>query len=95
MDAKMLSPLWLFETVDRKGSKMELNKEIWKNKDIDEFNKFLEIEKRLDKIEFAKKTINTNMEVLGIPIPDLRKISKEISKGNYLSFFGFEKQQIL
>ncbi|MBR0427559.1 MAG: DNA alkylation repair protein [Clostridia bacterium] len=65
---------------------MELNKEIWKNKDIEEFNKYLESIKRPEKIEFAKRTINTEMEVLGIPFPDLRKISKEISKGNYLSF---------
>ena len=66
---------------------MELNKKIWKNEDIEEFNNFLESIKRPEKIEFAKRTINTEMEVLGIPIPDLRKISKEISKGNYFSFW--------
>lgn len=72
---------------------MELNKKIWKNKDIEEFNNYLESIKRPEKIEFAKRTINTEMEVLGIPIPDLRKISKEISKGNYLSFLDLNNNR--
>lgn len=72
---------------------MEINKENWKNKDIKEFNEFLESEKRPEKIEFAKKTINTNMEVLGIPIPDLREFSKKISKGNYLSFLDLKNNK--
>ena len=33
------------------------------------------------------------MEVLGIPIPDLRKISKEISKGNYLSYLDLKNNK--
>ncbi len=65
---------------------MNFVKENWNNNDIEEFNKYLKSIKREDKIEFAKKTINTNMELLGIPTLDLRKISKEISKGNYLSY---------
>lgn len=72
---------------------MEIYKENWKNKDIKEFNEFLESEKRPEKIEFAKKTINTNMEVLGIPIPDLREFSKKISKGNYLSFLDLKNNK--
>ncbi len=65
---------------------MNLIKENWNNNDIEEFNKYLKSIKREDKIEFAKKTINTNMELLGIPTPDLRKIAKEIIKGNYISY---------
>lgn len=60
--------------------------EKWEKADIEEFNKYLESIKREEKIEFAKKTINTNMELLGIPTPEIRKIAKEISKGNYISY---------
>ena len=65
---------------------MELNKEIWNEKDIEEFNKYLESIKREDKIDFTKRIVNTNMEVLGIDIPTLRAIGKEIAKGNYISY---------
>lgn len=75
--------------INRNGkAKMNLIKENWKNNDIKEFNKYLESIKREDKISFAKKTINTNMELLGIPTPDLRKIAKEIIKGNYISYLN-------
>lgn len=65
---------------------MNFIKEKWNNNDIKEFNEYLESIKREEKQEFAKKTINTNMELLGIPTPEIRKIAKEISKGNYISY---------
>ena len=65
---------------------MNLIKEIWNKKDIEEFNIYLESIKREEKIEFTKRTINTKLEVLGIPTPELRNITKEIAKGNYISF---------
>lgn len=72
---------------------MNFVKENWNNNDIEEFNKYLKSIKREDKIEFAKKTINTNMELLGIPTPDLRKIAKEIIKGNYISYLDNENNK--
>lgn len=65
---------------------MDLVKDEWTKKDISEFNRYLEKIKREDKIEFTKRIVNTNMKVLGIEIPTLRKISKEIGKGNYISY---------
>ena len=65
---------------------MDFIKEKWNKKDIEEFNKYLESIKREEKIEFTKRTINTKLEVLGIPTPEMRIIAKEIAKGNYISF---------
>lgn len=65
---------------------MDLVKEKWNKKDIEEFNKYLDSIKREEKIEFTKRTINTKLEVLGIPTPEMRNIAKEIAKGNYISF---------
>lgn len=65
---------------------MNFIKENWNDNDIKEFNTYLESIKREEKQEFAKRTINTNMEILGIQTPEIRKISKEIIKGNYISY---------
>ena len=65
---------------------MDLIKQKWTSKDINEFNKYIESIKQEEKIDFTKRIVNTNMEVLGIPIPKLREISKQIAKGNYMSF---------
>lgn len=67
---------------------MNLIKEEWNKNDIEQFNKYLESLKRDDKLEFTKRTINTNMEVLAIPTPEMRTISKEIAKGNFISFLN-------
>lgn len=65
---------------------MDLKKEFWSKKDILEFNKYLESIKLVEKIDFTKRIVNTKMEVLGIPVPKLREIGKQIAKGNYISF---------
>ena len=65
---------------------MELKKETWNKKDIQDFNEYLESIKQEEKIDFTKRVVNTKMEVLGIPIPRLREISKQIAKGNYKSY---------
>jgi len=69
---------------------MELVKEEWTKSDRKEFVLYLETFKKTDKIEWTKKIINTNMNVLAIPSPILAKISKELKKGNYLSFLDLE-----
>lgn len=65
---------------------MKLIKEKWTKKDIEEFNKYLEGIKRPEKLEFTQKIINTKMKVLAIPIPELRKIANEISRGNFINY---------
>ena len=65
---------------------MELIKEKWNRKDIEEFNTYLESIQKPEKIDFTIRTINTKMQVLAIPIPELRKIANQIYKGNYISY---------
>ena len=65
---------------------MELIKEKWNSKDVDEFNKYLESMQIPEKIDFTIRTINTKMKVLAIPIPELRKIANQIHKGNFISY---------
>lgn len=72
---------------------MELIKELWNKKDILEFNKYIESIKQEEKIDFTKRIVNTKMEVLGIPIPMLREISKQIAKGNYLSYLNLNNNK--
>lgn len=72
---------------------MILNRKVWENKDINEFNKYLESLKKEEKIEFTKRIVNTNMDVLGIPIPELRKISNEILKGKYKSYLDLKNNK--
>ena len=72
---------------------MDFKKENWKNKDVEEFNKYLESISQKAKIEFTKRIVNTNMDVLGIPIPKLREISKQIAKGNYISYLELKNNK--
>ncbi len=65
---------------------MKLIKEKWNSKDIEELNKYLESIQIPGKIDFTIKIINTKMQVLAIPIPELRKIANQIYKGNYISY---------
>ena len=44
--------------------------------------------KNESKIEWTKKIVNTNMEVLAIPVPTLKKIAKEVIKDDYVSFLN-------
>ena len=65
---------------------LKLDKKIWNVDDISDFNIYLFNLRREDKIEWTKNIINTNKNVLAIESKDLRLISKEIKKGNYVSF---------
>ena len=69
---------------------MNLIKDKWTKDDIISFNEYLYSLKNNDKkIEWTKKIINTNKEVLAIPSPKLKEIAKDICKGNYLSFLDY------
>ena len=65
---------------------MELIKDKWNKRDIEQFNKQLASLQRPEKMDFTIKTINTKLQVLAIPRPELRKIANQIYKGNYISF---------
>ena len=80
--AKKNSPFWYWQ----KGIKMELIKDKWNKRDIEQFNKQLASLQRPEKIDFTIRTINTKMKVLAIPIPELRKIANQIYKGNYIGY---------
>lgn len=69
---------------------MDLVKDKWTREDKYEFIKYLESFKRPDKIEWSRNIINTELPILAILSPELGKISKQIMKGNYLSFLDLE-----
>jgi len=68
---------------------MELTRKNWSKKDINTFNLYLESLKNENKIEWTKRIVNTNMKVLAIKTPILKKIANEIYKGNYIEFLSF------
>lgn len=65
---------------------MDLIKENWTEKDGRLFVDYLKTLSNPDKVPFARKVINSSKEMLGIMTPTLRRIAKEIVKGNYMSF---------
>ena len=67
---------------------MELIKDNWNENDGVEFVQYLETFKCEDKIGWTKNLLNTKMEVLAVKSPELKRIAKEIKKGNYLSFLN-------
>lgn len=67
---------------------MELIRNIWTNSDIKEFASYLNSlrETGEKKLNWTKRIYNTNLPVLGIKVPVIKKIAKEIVKGNFISF---------
>lgn len=65
---------------------MELKKEKWTKQDYKEFVKYLKQIGNEDYIVFTKKIVKENVHILGIKIPKLKAIAKEIVKGEYHSF---------
>lgn len=70
-----------------------INKDmIWNNQNYSEFIEYLYTKKDSDKfIEFSKKLIFTNSKMIGIKVPVLRNIAKEISKTDIYSFLNTVK----
>ena len=56
---------------------MELTRKNWSKNDINTFNLYLESLKNENKIEWTKRIVNTNMKVLAIKTPILKKIANE------------------
>ena len=69
---------------------MELNRELWKLSDKKEYYEYLNSLSKNEKIEWTRRIVNTDMDVLAIPVPKLRLIAKDIMKGNYISFLDLK-----
>ena len=65
---------------------MSLIKDEWSKKDYQEFVKYLLKQSNLKYESFNKKLITTKYKMIGIRIPILKEIVKDIRKGNYLEF---------
>lgn len=69
---------------------MELKREHWPQADYIELKKYL-ISLSDDKYREFNKRIIPDTKLMGVRIPILRKIAKDISKGNYTEFLLLEK----
>ena len=70
---------------------MTLNKTEWQQKDIPQFLKHLETFKRsAEKCKWEQNIINTQYDCLGILSQNIKNISKEIAKGNFISFLELQ-----
>lgn len=68
---------------------MNLIKNKWTNDDIKEFQKYLVSLENESKKEWTKNLLKTELPVLAIKTNIIKNISKEIYKGNFLSFLDF------
>lgn len=69
---------------------MELIRDKWNKEDGISFNKYLESLKNIDRIEWSRRILNTEMNLLAIKTSVLKDIVNKISKGNYMSFLDLE-----
>lgn len=65
---------------------MELIKDKWSTKDIAGFQKYLSTFGNVEKVDWTKNILNTEMKVLAVKAQQLKKIASSIAKGNFLSF---------
>jgi len=65
--------------------------ENWNKEDYHNYINYLISLGEKDYKEFSKKLIATKYEMLGIRLPKLRSIAKEIVKGNYQEYLQFNK----
>lgn len=70
---------------------MDLNLTQWNELSYSKFQEYLQIIKEDSYKEFSSNLTKTKYLMLGIRIPKLRKIAKEICKGNYLSYLDVSK----
>ncbi len=69
---------------------MELIKEKWLKSDIKIFEEYLLTMKNESRMLWTKNLLNTNLTCLAIKTEQIKKIAKEISKGNYKSFLDLK-----
>ncbi len=66
---------------------MELVKNHWKQSDAEQFQNYLKtFSKGEEKAKWEQRIANTSLPCLAVPAPEIKRISKEIAKGNYLEF---------
>lgn len=66
---------------------MELKKEHWNKKDIEEFHEYLmTFSKGVEKGKWERRIVNTQLKCIAVPSPIVKKIINEIFKGNYKEF---------
>lgn len=65
---------------------MMLNREKWDKLEYIEFLEYMKSMQDIKYRDFNKKLIPGTKNIIGIRIPNLRKLSKEISKGNWKEF---------
>lgn len=70
---------------------MNLVKDKWEEKDKARFLEYLNTFRRSDeKCEWERRIVNTALPTLGILSENIKNISREISKGNYISFIDLQ-----
>lgn len=69
---------------------MNLIKNIWTKTDIDEFSLYLKsFSKGKEKGCWEKRILNTSLPCIAVPAPEIKRIAKDILKGNYCSFLDY------
>lgn len=74
-----------------KGLKMELIRTQWTQQDYNEFTEYLKTLADEKYKQFSDSLVPTEKNSLGIRIPVLRQLAKDISKGNYTEFIACKK----
>lgn len=69
---------------------MELNKKLWINEDKQLFISHLENYQRKEKEAWARKILNTKLDLLVLPTKVVHDIANDIFKGNYRSFLDLQ-----
>ena len=69
---------------------MNLAKEEWSQGNAKEFLNYLQSLGSSSKEAWARRILNTKMELLVIPTPTIKKIVAQIGRGNYISFLDLK-----
>lgn len=72
---------------------IELNRKNWDKNSIVGFEDYLYSIRNEEKIDWTTRIINTKLPVLAIYSPVIKKIAKEICKGNYLEFLAHNRRK--
>ena len=76
--------------------KADLIKDKWTKKDGLEFQKYLlSFSRDKKKCEWEKRVVNTNLKCIAVLSKDIKNISNEIAKGNFLSFLDLKLNETL
>jgi len=71
------------------GVSMKLDRENWTKQDGQEFQEYLlSLSRGEEKVIWQQNITRTNLPCLAIPSKDIDKITKQLSKGNFISFLN-------